>query len=92
MTARSSDNPRGGQWLSRGEDVVAGHADRRMGRGSGAETDWSTHEGASRLARRIKEYWGGRVSCRIEKVEGPAGSWWAVRSTLLFASPARGTQ
>jgi hypothetical protein len=84
------DGPRGGQFLAKGEDVIAAEIDRRRASGGVASEDWSSHEGALKLARRITQFHGGKIVCDIEPVgdlNGFPSSMWAVRSNLIYIMP-----
>lgn len=53
------------------------------------ETDWSSLQGATKMARRIEEYWGGRVQCRVVRAEGCKMPVYTVVSTMLYGMPRR---
>lgn len=62
---RGREAQRGANW-SRVEIAIAADLDRRCPADEDAEDiDWLSREGARRLARRIEEFWGGRVRCVI---------------------------
>jgi len=91
----SHGSPRGGQFVSKGEDVINDWIDKRRAGSTEPSEDWSSHSGALRLARRIEEFWGGQVACSVEKMsftrERPqvAGGYYAIRSNLVYVMPKR---
>ena len=84
--SRKSEALRGGQFVAMGADAICDVIDRHRAVRGGGE-DFCSFAGATKLARRIEEFWGGKVACSVE----PAGlfGYYAVRSTLAFAMPRR---
>lgn len=77
---RTSEALRGSQWLAKGQEVVAARIDRKNGPPLIDAPDHSSHQGALKLARRIEQFWGGRVRCAVVPAGGKAIGFWAVRS------------